>query len=140
MITRCFSPPLSVSNGAILERQRARRRERLARDREVVRPLDLERAAGAGSVPSARPRATRVVEREVRLLRHDRHAPGERWRGDAADVARRRACTRPRDGASNPASTRSSVVLPEPFGPRMPTKPPAGTRIDTPSSTGADAS
>src|SRR5262245_8907925 len=32
---------------------------------------------------------------------------------------------------------RRSVVFPEPFGPRMPTKPPAGTSIDTPRNTGA---
>ena len=31
--------------------------------------------------------------------------------------------TRPLAGRSNPASTRSRVVFPEPFGPRMPTKP-----------------
>src|SRR4051794_9396977 len=46
--------------------------------------------------------------------------------------------TRPLDGRSSPASTRSSVVLPDPFGPRMPTNPFAGTSIVTPRSTAAD--
>ena len=42
--TRCFSPPLSVANGARLERRRAGRRQRVARDRQVVGALELERA------------------------------------------------------------------------------------------------
>src|SRR5262245_7478852 len=43
--------------------------------------------------------------------------------------------TRPDVGASAPDSSRSSVVLPEPFGPRMPTTSPVDTSSDTPSMT-----
>src|SRR4051794_37869489 len=46
--------------------------------------------------------------------------------------------TRPLAGRSSPASTRSNVVLPEPFGPRMPTNPFAGTPMVTPRRTAAD--
>ena len=120
---------------AVLERQRAGRRQRVARDREIGRALDLERAE-VRIAPHQDDFAHAVVEGEVRLLRHDRHAARER---PARRPLETRAVehTRPRDGRRTPASTRSSVVLPEPFGPRMPTNLFAGTSIDTPRSTGA---
>ena len=90
--------------------------ERLAGEREVARSFEFERARGGGSVPSARSRA--------RCTRRRGGFPGGR-RPDAAPARasgstvrlrprqRHRACA----GWSRPASRRSSVVLPEPFGP-----------------------
>ena len=74
MITRCFSPPLSVENMRASSGQRAGRRQRGSRQRDVARSLDLERAevriaAHQDDFEHA------VFERELRLLRHDRHAP-----------------------------------------------------------------
>ena len=44
--------------------------------------------------------------------------------------------TRPLAGLRVPASRRSSVVLPEPFGPIKPMSAPVGTSSDTPWMTG----
>ena len=41
-----------------------------------------------------------------------------RWCGGIADIACSSMKTSPRVGASNPASTRNKVVLPQPEGPR----------------------
>src|SRR5687768_11039142 len=42
---------------------------------------------------------------------------------------------RPAEGCSRPPSIRRSVVFPDPFGPRMPTRPPRGIRTLTSSNT-----
>ena len=57
MMTRCFSPPLSVVNGAILEVRGAGRGQRLARDRDVAPAPRSRTRRDAGSGPSARLRA-----------------------------------------------------------------------------------
>ena len=46
-----------------------------------------------------------------------------------------RSKTLPSRGASTPVATRSSVVLPDPFGPIRPTNSPSRTSISTPSKT-----
>ena len=51
-----------------------------------------------------------------------------RW-PTASDGGRRR--TTPRSGASRPASSRSSVDLPAPFGPTSPIRDPGGTTRST---------
>ena len=70
----------------------------------------------------------RVVERRMRLLGHDGDAPRQR----APAVGRRRRGRRaPRvrwPGRSTPDNSRSSVVLPQPFGPSSPVNEPAGNR------------
>ena len=68
----------------------------------------------------------RVVEGELRLLRHDGHAAGERRGACSRPAAGPSRCTCPLVGRRVPDSIRSSVVLPEPFGPSTPTTAPAG--------------
>jgi len=48
--------------------------------------------------------------------------------------------TFPRCGVSSPPRSRSSVVLPDPFGPRMPTRPPRSMTAPTSVRTGCDGS
>ena len=135
MMTRCFSPPLSVANSRSSSVARARRRQRVARDRDVARALDLERRQ-VRIASHQDDFERREVERQVRFLRHDGHPPRHRRARHARADRRRRATPgRSRADACRPAA-RSSVVLPEPFGPRIPTKPPAGTSSETPRRTG----
>ena len=54
------------------------------------------------------------------------------WRRRPTRV-RRGSSTRPASGGSSPASSRSSVLLPEPFGPTRPMRSPARTSSVTPS-------
>ena len=75
------------------------------------------------------------VEGEVRILRDDRHPP--RHDDLATRAGRSSSSTLPCEGWRVPASSRSNVVFPEPLGPRIPTKPLAGTSSETPLSTGA---
>ena len=112
---------------AALEGKRARRRQRLARDGDV-------RGPSSANGPEVRIAAHqrdfehRVVEGETGFLRHDRDPPrdlGARHAGEVDAVER----TRPLAGPSMPASSRSSVVLPEPFGPRIPDQA-AGPHVD----------
>ena len=77
MMTRCFSPPLSVENGAILERQSAGRLERLPRDRDVRRAFDGERAE-MREAAHQRHLEHGVVERRMELLRDHRDALRQR--------------------------------------------------------------
>ena len=101
----------------------------------IGRPLDLERAEMRVAAHH-RDFEHAVVERQLRFLRHHRHPPRDR-RARQRSPDRRRPASRGRQSASSvPARQRSSVVLPDPFGPSMPTKPPAGTVTDTRRSTG----
>ena len=105
--------------------RRARCRERLTRKPEIVGSFDFER-------PQVRVAAHqhhlehRVRERRMRLLRNDGDAPG-----DCRPPHRAIGCaihrTTPAVGPSTPASILSSVVFPDPFGPRMPTAAPRST-------------
>ena len=115
--------------------KRPGRAQRVARDFEIVGPLDLERA-------------------EVRIAAHHRHLEHACTRMRAAFPAgpsrsgarRSRAESSQIDAVERDAAARrteqgrrairSSVVLPDPFGPRMPTRPPRGIRALTPLSTG----
>ena len=101
--------------------------QRIARDREIVGPFELEQP-------------------EMRMAAHEHHldAPCTRRRAasPAGTTAIRRATARrdssrqrhaveqhlPAVGTRVPLSRRSSVVLPDPFGPRMPTMPPRRRR------------
>ena len=98
---------------------------------EIVRSFHLERAEMR--IPAHQHDLEhRVVERERRFLRNHRDPLRERpprharyLRGiESHDAGLRRART--------PASSRSSVVLPDPFGPRMPTMSPAAMSSETP--------
>ena len=134
MTTRCFSPPLSVANGRVSSAAVPVARERVARDLLIGGAFELERAevrvaAHQHHVEHAE------VEGRVRFLRHNRDA--------AREIAPRQLVDRPSveqharriAGGSTPAMMRSSVVLPEPFGPSRPTIVPRSTSSDTPSST-----
>ena len=76
MITRCRSPPLSVGERPRGQLARARGLERVHRAADVVRALDLERAE-TRIASHQHDLEHRVVEREVRVLRHDRDAACE---------------------------------------------------------------
>ena len=121
-----------------LEMKRAGCAQRVARNLEIVGAFDLERAQ-MRIAAHHRHLEHRVLEGELRLLRHHRHPPRD---VAARGIVRRSTPSSRRDppaGCNSPPSSRSSVVLPEPFGPRMPTRPPRGNSgADTPSST-ADA-
>ncbi len=105
------------------------------RRRDIRRALDLE-GAEARIPAHQHDLEHRVVEREMRFLRND----GEPSREPAASgrptpVRRRGRDASPGSGLSVPASSFRSVVLPEPFGPSMPTSAPRATAIETPSTT-----
>ena len=122
----------------------AERPEQQAAANAVV-PVDSSAAAAAaddhprprnahqdeGSGPSARFRA--------RCSRRSARFPAARPRGGApVRVAGtqwrpcRRAARGPTTGAATPATSRSMVILPDPFGPRIPTSSFTATSIDTP--------
>ena len=124
---RCEQPVLQV--------QRAGRRQRLLDHRDIGGPFDLERAE-MRVAPHHRDFGHGVVERQLRLLRHDRHAPRQRRAARTSREVRRPASPSRAADCRVPASIRSSVVLPDPFGPRMPTMPAAGTSRLTPRRTG----
>ena len=108
------------AESAILERRRARRAKRIARDREVVGPFELEQPEMR--MPAHQDHLEhRVLEGQLRLLRHDRHALGDRRVASSGCSGVPSSSTCPAVGRRVPLSKRSSVVLPDPFGPRMPT-------------------
>ena len=110
---------------ARFEVERAGRRSAPARELEIVRSFDLERPR-VRIAAHDRHFQHRVVEGQLRFLRHHGHPR----RQVAAPQRARCRCRREARGrpaaVRKPASSRSSVVLPDPFGPRMPTMPPAG--------------
>ena len=116
MTTRCFSPPLSVLNRRCSSSPVPVARERIARDGEIARPFELEQ-------PEMRMPAHQhhlehgVLEGELRLLRHHRNPLSDRRAATAGRAAHRRAAPSQRVGRRVPLSSRSSVVLPDPFGP-----------------------
>ena len=106
-----------------LERLGARRRQRLARDREVARALRPRMRRDARSVPSGRLRGP--CSRTRGAFPAARPPCGARWRrGESDEIGTPSSVTRPPAGCRVPASSRSSVVLPEPLGPISPTNPP----------------
>ena len=117
MITRCFSPPLRVSNCAILKREGSCRRHRLARDREIAGPFDLE---GAKVRVSAHHHHFErgVVEREVSFLRHDRHTHRQRAFRDVSELhaVEHHAC--PRDGLDDASQRAKQGCLSRAIGTR----------------------
>ena len=108
--------------------------ERVLRDADVVRALRPRTRRGADGVPSARSRSrgTRTRAR-FPAARPRSAAPLPAATADRA--ADRRAARGRTSGRRVPLSSRSSVVLPEPFGPRMPTSAPSARRTVTPSTT-----
>ena len=134
MTTRCFSPPLSVANGATrAPRCRSRRAHRARWPGR--RRLRARTRRDADSGPSARCRATvksnvECVSCGTTAMRRASSRRDKRATRRAVERARVRAA-----GVSVPASSCSSVVLPEPFGPSRPTIAPRGTRYETSSST-----
>ena len=61
-----------------------------------------------------------------------------RERSVCGTTPKRAGATRvPASGSSSPSSTRNSVVLPPPLGPRTPMRSPACSANETPVSTGA---
>ena len=132
MTTRCFSPPLSVRTRAPRS-SGAGGGQRLPRDGEIVRALELERAEMR--IASHQHDVEHgEVEGGVRFLRHDGDPPRQlaaRQSVDAPPVEHHRADR----GVSAPRQQLSSVVLPEPFGPSRPTIAPRSTSSDTSSRT-----
>ncbi len=133
MTTRCFSPPDSVLN---------------SRDARWSVPVarSASRAISRSSGPSIS-NAPRCGYRPIIAISSTVYSKASCVSCGTiamrrATVARGIVCrstpssrTRPLEGRSRPPSNRSSVVLPEPFGPRMPTRPPRGMRALTPLST-----
>ena len=60
--------------------------------------------------------------------------PMSRFAGGMAVMSTPSTVTDPASGVSKPATTLSSVVLPEPLGPRMVSSSPEATSSETPSS------
>ena len=104
------------------------------RNRQIVGPFERERAevreaAHQDDVDHAE------VERRVRVLRHDGNEAGE-FAPLSSRRSRRSTKIVPADG-SIPASSLSSVVLPEPFGPSSPTRSPGAMVSETASTRAA---
>ena len=137
MMTRCFSPPLRVAKGRASKPAVPVAASAAAPARNPG-ALDLERAEMRVAAHQDH-FEDGVVERQVRFLGHDRHAPRQHRARDAPQVlpVERDAAGR---GLRVPASTFSSVVLPDPFGPRIPTQRHLSGDLDeTPRSTSADS-
>ena len=136
MTTRCFSPPLRVENEPRRRSQPCRCAASAARAMaEIGRVLRPRTHPGAGSGPSARARAPCSRRPDACSAAPSRCA-GRPRAAAIAPSARRRAAPIRRVGASTPASSLSSVVLPDPFGPRMPTRAPDATSSETSRTTG----
>ena len=136
-MSRSFVGSSSTSRSAGSSISRARMDARLLAARRAGRPASGAARAGRGSAaPSPRrgpagrgrrpdrPRARARGERDAR----DRAACGT---GRGAPSRSPSACrTRPVSGARSPVSSRMSVVLPLPFGPRRPSRVPGpSTRL-----------
>ena len=112
-----------------------------------VSPHELEHLdaarVGARCAAARRRCARRRARSRTPSCRRTAAASGAPGRCRAGSGARRRRVSRPRRGTarvpavgrSDPARTFSSVVLPAPLGPTMPTASPAPTAKSTPSST-----
>ena len=129
--TRCCWPPESSCGPAMAE---------------AAEPDELEQVGHAppAALAARQPEADVLGDAEVReeqaLLRaRSRSAGGARGRAacPSSNVSPLSAM-RPRSGWSKPAIRRSSVVLPEPEGPRTAAKPPAGTVRSTSLSTAVE--
>ena len=139
--TRCCSPPESS-----VGRRSPSRRE----------PDPVEKLVGSPSAFGARHSVQAELERRRAPARRapapargrsagrrSRAATSGTWRGGARAASPRSSPytrTRPADGRSRPASSRSSVDLPEPLGPSTVTTSPSATRSDRPCSAAASPS
>ena len=85
MMTRCFSPPLSVRNARSASARVPVASSAASRDGQIVRPLDFERAE-VRIAAHQHDLEHGVVEGERRFLRHDGDPPRERRRPERSHV------------------------------------------------------
>ena len=134
MNARCCWPPESVCMDESARRRQADARDRFVDDRPVApaqraeQPADCE-PAGRDDLSNGR----RRLGSEPAFA-----APGSRAcdAGRSRPPARRTAAPRPLSGRSRPSTSRTSVVLPPPFGPATATNSPCSIRRSTSRSTG----
>ena len=124
--TRCFSPPLSVSKWRHSRFGRPGGGQRPTHRQQVRGASRIRRGRDGRSVPSARDPA-RCSRRpgESPAAPPPAFARARAWAGSRS--AHRRGARSPVVGASAPDRMRSSVVLPDPFGPSTPVMPPRAT-------------
>ena len=124
MKARCCWPPESVRSGAIGAVREPDALDRLVDDRAVAAAQRAEQpAATRAGRRDDLAHGRRRLDPELRALREvaERGAAREARRGLAEEQRLARA------GRSRPSASRSSVVLPPPFGPAIATNSPAST-------------